>query len=113
NAYHSVLSFFGISSPSKLMRDMVGRNIVLGMIEGINDMRGDADDAFESIMGIPSTKNMKFGMARINRGVSEAPINVTIEVKGNIMGTSLEKAARELSTEFQRLSNRGVKVGVK
>lgn len=41
----SVLSFFGISSPSKLMADKVGKWIPAGIAEGIDEGMGVLDDA--------------------------------------------------------------------
>ena len=35
-AWESVKNFFGIESPSKLMRDTIGKNIMLGWAEGLN-----------------------------------------------------------------------------
>lgn len=57
NAWENVKSFFRIGSPSKLMRDSVGKWIPLGMAEGIEDegiavvkaMNGLAEDASASI----------------------------------------------------------------
>ena len=57
NAWENVKAFFRIGSPSKLMRDSVGKWIPLGMAEGIEDegnavvkaMNGLAEDASASI----------------------------------------------------------------
>lgn len=57
NAWENVKAFFRIGSPSKLMRDSVGKWIPLGMAEGIEDegnavvraMNGLAEDATASI----------------------------------------------------------------
>lgn len=43
-AWDSVLSFFGISSPSKLAAD-AGQNIVMGLVSGMEKMTGAAVDA--------------------------------------------------------------------
>lgn len=45
----SLKSFFGIASPSKLMRDEVGRYIGEGIAEGITDSTPDAVDSAESM----------------------------------------------------------------
>lgn len=57
NAWENVKAFFRIGSPSKLMRDSIGKWIPLGMAEGIEDegnavvraMNGLAEDATASI----------------------------------------------------------------
>lgn len=42
-------SFFGIASPSKLFRDEIGKNIVLGFAEGITDNEGLVTDAMNEL----------------------------------------------------------------
>ena len=49
NAWHSVTSFFRIGSPSKLMRDTVGKWIPLGIAEGIKMESGSVTDALDDI----------------------------------------------------------------
>lgn len=46
NAWKSVKNFFGISSPSKLMRDTVGKFIPLGIAEGIEEA---ADSVYKAM----------------------------------------------------------------
>ena len=45
----SVLGFFGISSPSKLMADKVGKWIPAGIAEGIDEGMGVLDDAMDTM----------------------------------------------------------------
>lgn len=57
DVYHEVLRWFGIESPSKLMRDKVGKNISLGWAKGIEEgtpevvdaMQDTADDMLEVV----------------------------------------------------------------
>lgn len=49
NAWSAVKSFFGIASPSKLMRDSIGRYIPLGMAEGIEDEADSVYDAMDDL----------------------------------------------------------------
>lgn len=49
DAWNSVVSFFSIGSPSKLMRDTVGKWIPLGMAEGIEDEGQSVVDAMNNI----------------------------------------------------------------
>ena len=53
----SIKGFFGIHSPSRVMRDEVGKMLGLGMAEGIEDSEGDVDDAMSSLMKIPEPYN--------------------------------------------------------
>lgn len=49
NAWRAVKNFFGISSPSKLMRDTIGKFIPLGMAEGIEDESDSVFDAMDDL----------------------------------------------------------------
>jgi phage-related protein len=48
-AFDTVKSFFGISSPSKLMRDQIGVYIPAGIAEGIEDGSDDLDQSIEGM----------------------------------------------------------------
>jgi len=50
NIYGKIKNFFGISSPSKLMRNKVGMNIALGLAEGLEDGTSNVEKAMEDIM---------------------------------------------------------------
>lgn len=47
--------FFGIASPSKLMRDLIGRFIPLGIAEGIKEEENTVEKAVKSIVDIASS----------------------------------------------------------
>lgn len=49
SAWSAVKSFFGIASPSKLMRDSIGKFIPLGMAEGIEDEADSVYDAMDDL----------------------------------------------------------------
>lgn len=53
-AFDTVKSFFGISSPSKLMRDQIGRFIPAGIAEGILSNEGVITDAMKDITDLTS-----------------------------------------------------------
>lgn len=48
-AFNSVKSFFGISSPSKLMRDQIGKQIPAGMAEGIEEGADEVDESMRKL----------------------------------------------------------------
>ncbi len=48
NAFSAVKRFFGIASPSKLFRDEIGENLMLGLAKGIDDEADKAVDAAEN-----------------------------------------------------------------
>lgn len=51
NALDAIKNFFGIASPSRVMRDVVGKNIGLGMAEGITNSIGAVEDAMNDLGG--------------------------------------------------------------
>lgn len=53
--FDGILSFFGIKSPSRLMRDEVGVNLALGMAEGIAKGAGAVQSAYDRLMPSPSS----------------------------------------------------------
>ncbi len=55
DAWNAVVDFFSIGSPSKLMRDTVGKWIPLGMAEGIEDEGQSVVDAMNSIAADTAT----------------------------------------------------------
>lgn len=88
NAWESVKSFFGISSPSKLMRDTVGRYIPEGMAEGITQnaryvedaMKGLATDAVE----MPLTNNLSYRANTMAPQNNLGGVSVNVNVYGNV-----------------------------
>ena len=52
SAWNSIKSFFGIASPSKLMRDTIGKYIPMGMAEGIE---GNADYVQDAMAELASS----------------------------------------------------------
>ena len=46
---NSLMDYFGIHSPSTLMRDLIGRNIAAGIAEGMTDATGLAEGAAERL----------------------------------------------------------------
>lgn len=53
--FDGICSFFGIKSPSRLMRDEVGVNLALGMAEGIAKGAGAVQSAYDRLMPSPSS----------------------------------------------------------
>lgn len=49
SALSAIKSFFGIKSPSRVMRDQVGKMLGLGMAEGITDSVGDVQKAMNGL----------------------------------------------------------------
>lgn len=64
DAWNGVLDFFGIHSPSTLFRDTVGKNLMLGMAEGVEennptrDIVGVMNDVFNGVQGAIDGENL-------------------------------------------------------
>lgn len=65
DAWGAVKNFFGINSPSRLMRDTVGRQIAAGMAEGISGSSGLVTDEME-VLGKTAAGKMDAAMKAIN-----------------------------------------------
>ncbi len=96
----SIKSFFGIKSPSRLMRDEIGDNIVagigVGIEKGIPDMLNEVDHAMMDLNnGIQASVNPV-----INPTANSNPLYLTIENFNNNRQTDIQQLAQEL--EFYR-----------
>lgn len=52
--WNGFTGFFGIASPSKLMRDSVGKNIAYGLAEGLEEGTSEVQAAMDDMMGAAS-----------------------------------------------------------
>lgn len=76
--WDGICGFFGIHSPSRRFRDEIGKNLVLGLAEGINDeadtaisaMENVATDVFDTFSGIADDiDSVDFGNADITKDI--------------------------------------------
>lgn len=83
SAWKGVKDFFGIASPSKLMRDTIGKFIPLGMAEGIED---EEDSVVQAMRGLSdlATDSFNFQAPTFDSGASNGfnAGGVTINVYG-------------------------------
>jgi TP901 family phage tail tape measure protein len=66
NLWHSILSFFGISSPSKLMKETVGKHLVTGIAAGIMENQHLVHDAMKRLAN--DTAKTKLNVGNISVG---------------------------------------------
>lgn len=122
NAAKSALSamkrFLGIRSPSRLMRDVIGKNMIAGVGEGIVKETPSLEDAsewsatkaVESMQGAATRRSAKAGMELSERnipkgnpdpGESDGPATIKriIEVPVNIEGREIARATAEYTDE--------------
>lgn len=97
---NNITNFFkeklGIHSPSKVFRDEIGKNIGLGLIEGIKDTEKDVNYAMSQLgNGIEASVN-----PTINPTANSNPLIIQIENFNNTRASDIEQLAQEL--EFYR-----------
>lgn len=92
-ALDSAKSALGIKSPSRVMRDQVGKNISLGIAEGIEQNTKAIESAMTDATDIVSGTDIKVGSGFGTVGAGEyGGNNVTINVYGAV-GQSVEELA--------------------
>lgn len=89
-------SFFGIHSPSTLMRDEIGENIALGIAEGIEDGVPDALNDVDAAMsqlnaGVKASVNPV-----INTNANTTPLIINIQNFNNNSDTDIQALAEKL-----------------
>ena len=84
----SICSFFGINSPSTIMRDLVGKNLVLGMAEGITDNEdkllnpiSDLEKGMETILNPAINASVQQALDYNGTITVESPIQVDLDGK--------------------------------
>ena len=103
---NKIKEFFGIHSPSKVMRDEIGVNLALGVAEGINDTIPEVNKAMSSLAsGVEASVN-----PTINPTANTNPLYITIDKFYNNRETDIQQLAEEL--EFYRRNSALAKGGV-
>lgn len=99
DAWKGVKSFFGIASPSKLMRDTIGKFIPAGMAEGIEE---NSDSVAKAMSDLSDLTTSSFDLGAPNFGISGTggltAGNITINVYG-----AEGQDVRELAEEVGRI----------
>ncbi|OFR01162.1 phage tail protein [Alloscardovia sp. HMSC034E08] len=86
SALDAVKSFFGIHSPSRVMRDQVGKFIPLGMAVGIEQESDSVLDAMDSMMKIPQLSADKY--SDLFGDVTGANLQAGLQQQFNLVDTS-------------------------
>ena len=93
NGFKSVL---GIHSPSKVMKEQIGVNLGLGIVEGIEDTQKELNAAMSQLSaGIEASVN-----PTINPTANSNPLIIQIENFNNNSESDIQRIAQEL--EFYR-----------
>ena len=113
-AFQSVKNFFGIASPSKLMRDEIGKYIPLGMAVGIEANADSVKDAMSDIssLTLSSAENMLSATpisangSNESNAISYGGFNITINA-------SEGQSAKDIADEVEQRIMQGIRNGKK
>lgn len=114
-AFQSVKNFFGIASPSRLMRDEIGKYIPLGMAVGIEANADSVKDAMNDISSLTlnSAENMLSATpisangSNESNAISYGGFNITINASE---GQSAKEIADEVEQRIMQQIRNGKKV---
>lgn len=99
NVLDFIKKLFGIHSPSKVMRDQIGKNLGFGMVEGINSTVSDVQKAMRGL----SSKVETSVNPTINPTANSNPLIIQIENFNNTRNTDIQQISQEM--EFYRKQN--------
>jgi phage-related protein len=116
SALDTVKSFLGIKSPSRVFRDQVGKNIGLGVVEGIEDTYQKVNLAMESLISIPDKYD--FSSSLVGQDSTQESYNDRVIKSGDVYNINInqpidtpDEIARILRTEAQYGLIGGVAIG--
>ena len=97
-------NFFGIKSPSRVMRDQVGKYLGMGIGEGIMDEADFVQKAYDSLM-----PDVSAGKVGVSSGIGTAGGNNSYSITINVNGAKYENEqtlAQAISLELQNMMDR-------
>ncbi|WP_323133513.1 phage tail protein [Enterococcus hirae] len=110
----SIKGALGIHSPSRWMRDMVGKNIVQGIIVGIDKEQSKLDQTMTDLVRTPSVQPVVTGSNSqpvvqtkpntSSNSVSE--IHLHLNVYGDLPDSMIKQIAKKMKTELTRQMKR-------
>lgn len=109
----SITNALDIHSPSRWMRDMVGKNIVQGIIVGLDKEQPQLDKAMTDLVPTPSvTPTVKsltdrpIGATQTKTENQSTEVHLHLNVYGDLPDSVVRKLAAKLKTEFTKQMNR-------
>lgn len=102
-----------INSPSRWMRDMVGKNIVQGIIVGLDKEQPQLDKAMTNLVPTPSVTptvrsltDRPVGVTQTKTESQSTEVHLHLNVYGDLPDSVVKKLAAKLKTEFTKQMKR-------
>ena len=102
-----------INSPSRWMRDMVGKNIVQGIIVGLDKEQPQLDKAMTDLVPTPSVTptvrsltDRPVGVTQTKTESQSTEVHLHLNVYGDLPDSVVKKLAAKLKTEFTKQMKR-------
>ncbi|HFC9340681.1 TPA: tape measure protein [Enterococcus hirae] len=110
----SIKGALGIHSPSRWMRDMVGKNIVQGIIVGIDKEKSKLDQTMTDLVKTPSVQPVVTGsnsqpVVQAKQNTSSNAVNeihLHLNVYGELPDSMIKQIAKKMKTELTRQMKR-------
>lgn len=114
--------FLKIHSPSRLMRDLIGKNIVLGVVAGIDEEQATLDKSVRKMVDIPDVETPSVTSFQVKNEGETGPVVTTkkttsgdngktevhlhLTVYGDMPDSVINKMAEKLKSKFTDLMER-------
>ena len=109
----TITNALDIHSPSRWMRDMVGKNIVQGIIVGLDKEQPELDKAMTDLVPTPSVTPTVRSLTDRSVGVTQnktesqsTEVHLHLNVYGDLPDSVVKKLAAKLKTEFTKQMKR-------
>lgn len=110
----SITGALDIHSPSRWMRDMVGKNIVQGIILGLGDEQPNLDDSMNNLVTTPTVRPAVQATVRADglspsksvQSTQSNEIHLHLTVYGDMPDSVIRQMAKKMKTELTRQMKR-------
>lgn len=109
----TITNALDIHSPSRWMRDMVGKNIVQGIIVGLDKEQPELDKAMSGLVPTPSVTptvrsltDRPVGVTQTKTESQSTEVHLHLNVYGDLPDSVVKKLAAKLKTEFTKQMKR-------
>ena len=97
---NGIKGIFGIASPSKVMRDQVGKNLALGIAEGISNHTDEVSAAMQNMADIVSSTDLSVEPEVDTQSIDFATLKEKLRPSMDFVKAQLAKAQDVLTAQF-------------